>query len=150
MADKYTLIVYIDKQLMHDSLNDRTGWGLYAPRMDTKKEAGRRIKQAREARGYTLKAVCDQLPGLTVSRLSNWETGLRMIGVDEAKKLAPVLGLSAADILTVEPSATRQNPAAYNIYSAEETQLIAFLRRRKIPADRVKKLIEDFAHLLKD
>ncbi len=117
--------------------------------MDTKKEAGRRIKQAREAKGYTLKAVCDQLPGLTVSRLSNWETGLRMIGVDEAKKLAPVLGLSAADILTVEPSATRQNPATYTAYSAEEVQLIAFLRRRKLRADRVKKLIEDFAHLLK-
>lgn len=124
-------------------------WGLYALRMDTKKEAGRRIKQAREARGYTLKAVCDQVPGLTASRLSNWESGLRMIGVDEAKKLAPVLGISAADILTVEQSSTRQSAATYTVYSPEETQLIAFLRRRKIRPERVQKLIEDFAHLTK-
>ena len=117
--------------------------------MDTKKEAGRRIKQAREARGYTLKAVCDQVPGLTVSRLSNWETGLRMIGVDEAKKLAPVLGLSAADILTVEHNATRQTTASYAAYSPEEIHLIAFLRRRKLRPERVEKVIEEFAHLLK-
>ena len=117
--------------------------------MDTKKEAGRRIKQAREARGYTLKAVCDLIPGLTASRLSNWESGLRMIGVDEAKKLAPILGISAADILTVEHSGTRQSTAAYTVYSAEEAQLIAYLRKRKIRPERVQKLIEDIALLNK-
>lgn len=50
----------------------------------------------------TLKDVCALVPGLGVSRLSNWEQGIRMIPVDEAKRLAPVLGVSAGYILTIE------------------------------------------------
>lgn len=70
--------------------------------MSIKVEAGRRIKAAREAKGLTLKDVEKLLPGITFNRLSNWEQGRNMIGVAEAKKLAPVLGVTAAYILTLE------------------------------------------------
>lgn len=69
---------------------------------DTKIESGRRLRAAREAMNLTLGDIHARLPWLTVSRLSNWEQGIRMIGVDEAKKLAPVLNVTAAYILTLE------------------------------------------------
>lgn len=70
--------------------------------MCTKKLTGLRIRERRLALGLTLEDVCQRIDGLSVSRLSNWEHGRNMIGVDEAKKLAPVLEMSAAYILTVE------------------------------------------------
>lgn len=62
--------------------------------MDIKEESGKRLKAAREALGLKLREVACQVPGLNVSRLSNWEHGTRMIGVEEAKKLAPILKIS--------------------------------------------------------
>jgi len=79
-------------------------------RMSTKEEAGRRIKKAREDKGLTLEDVEKQVSELSISRVSNWEQGRNMIGVDEAKKLGPVLGVSPAYLLTVvdEPNDTRE------------------------------------------
>lgn len=76
--------------------------------MSTKKEAGRRIKAAREAKELTLKDVEKLVPGITFNRLSNWEHGRNMIGVAEAKKLAPALGVTAAYILTLEDEPAEQ------------------------------------------
>lgn len=70
--------------------------------MDTKTEAGRRIREARERLGLKLKDVETAIPEISKSRLSNWEQGINMIGVDEAKKLAPLLHVSPGYILTVE------------------------------------------------
>lgn len=74
--------------------------------MCTKKESGRRIKARREELGLTLADVCSLVDGLSVSRLSNWEHGRNMIGVDEAKKLSAVLGLPVSYILTIEDDET--------------------------------------------
>ena len=74
--------------------------------MCTKKQTGFRIRIRIRTRrlglGLTLEDVCQRVSGLSVSRLSNWEHGRNMISVDEAKKLALVLEISAAYILTVE------------------------------------------------
>ena len=70
--------------------------------MCTKKQTGFRIRTRRLGLGLTLEDVCQRISGLSVSRLSNWEHGRNMISVDEAKKLALVLEISAAYILTVE------------------------------------------------
>ena len=80
--------------------------------MDTKAEAGRRIKAARLALGLRLEDVCSRIPELTVSRLSNWEQGRNLIGVEEAKKLAPVLGVSAGYILTLEDAPADKRESA--------------------------------------
>lgn len=76
--------------------------GRYRRRMSTKEEAGRRIKRARNARGLTLEDVAKAIEGFSVSRVSNWEQGLNMIGVDEARKLGPFLDVSAAYLLTLD------------------------------------------------
>lgn len=83
----------------------------------TKIESGRRIKNARDSLNLTLADVHAKLPWLTVSRLSNWEQGSRMIGVEEAKKLAPILNVSAAYLLTLEdaPIDTKEK-ALLNLY----------------------------------
>lgn len=70
--------------------------------MDTKTESGIRIKAARNGLKMTLAEVCEQVEGLTVTRLSNWENGNRMISVDEAKRLAPVLKTTAGYLLTID------------------------------------------------
>ena len=72
---------------------------------ETAIEAGRRIQEARRARNLTQAALCELIPGLIPTRLSNWETGRRMVSVDEAKRLASVLQCSAAYLLTLEDDA---------------------------------------------
>ena len=74
----------------------------YPPAMDTKTESGRRIAEARTALKLKQREVCDLVPGLTVTRLSNWENGTRMISVDEAKRLSRVLKTTAAYLLTID------------------------------------------------
>ena len=78
--------------------------------MNTKEEAGRRIKAARTAKGLTLEDVANRIPELSVSRLSNWEQGRNMISVDEARKLGPTLGVDPAYLLTLqeEPNDNRE------------------------------------------
>ena len=87
---------------LQQSLSDGVNVAGYLCEMTTKEEAGRRIRAARLKKEMRLEDVCSQIPELIVSRLSNWEHGRNMIGVDEAKKLAPVLGVSAAYLLTIE------------------------------------------------
>lgn len=80
--------------------------------MNTKEEAGRRIRALRLGLDMRLEDVNKQVPEISVSRLSNWEQGLNMIGVDEAKKLAPILGTTAAYILTIDDALNDQREQA--------------------------------------
>lgn len=50
----------------------------------------------------TLKDVHERIPEISISRLSNWEQGINMVSVDEAKKLASVLKVPAAYLLTLD------------------------------------------------
>lgn len=93
---------------LHKSLIGDYRGDTYPSLMDTKTEAGKRIKAARLHNNMTLDEVCAKIPGLLASRLSNWEHGRNMVGVDEAKKLAPVLGVSAAYLLTLEDAPDNQ------------------------------------------
>ena len=71
--------------------------------MDYKKEAGRRLRKAREAKDWTLRELSAQLRGiLSESRLSNYEQGIRMIGVDEALALYRALGVQPSYLLCVD------------------------------------------------
>jgi transcriptional regulator with XRE-family HTH domain len=71
--------------------------------MDYKKEAGRRLKKARESKNWTLKQLSAQLRGvLSESRLSNYEQGIRMIGVEEALAVYRVLGVQPSYLLCVD------------------------------------------------
>lgn len=91
-------------------MSDLPRVGGYLVRVSTKEEAGRRIAAARKAKGLRLEDVEKKVPEFSVSRLSNWEQGRNMIGVDEAKRLGPVLGVNPAYLLTLDddPSDPRE------------------------------------------
>jgi transcriptional regulator with XRE-family HTH domain len=86
--------------------------------MDIKDETGKRLKQARKATGMKLREVCAQIPGLEVTTLSNWENGIRQIGVEEAKKLAAVYKVSAAWLLTLDDPETQRERVLLDSYRA--------------------------------
>lgn len=71
--------------------------------MDYKKESGRRLKSAREDKRMTLAELSKRVGGvLSVSRISNYEQGERMIGPQEALALAPHLGVQPSHLLCVD------------------------------------------------
>lgn len=102
MTTKLHEVCNFARPLLQHTFNDPLDAGSYLVCMDIKAEAGRRIREARERLGLKLRDVEEAIPGISVSRLSNREQGINMIGVEEAKKLAPVLHVSPGYILTVE------------------------------------------------
>ena len=100
------------RPLLHKSWSDSLLLDRYCFSMNTKEEAGRRIRDARTRLKLRLEDVCANIPEITVSRLSNWEQGRNMIGVDEAKKIAPILKVSAAYLLTLEDSQLDERESA--------------------------------------
>ncbi|QRX81641.1 helix-turn-helix domain-containing protein [Glaciimonas sp. PAMC28666] len=67
-----------------------------------KKEVGKRLKEARNAKKLTLEATSLLVPGLSTTRLSNWENGTRSSDLKIVKKLAEVYEASASYMLTLE------------------------------------------------
>lgn len=92
---------FFNEMIADSSIELHAPWGYFFT-MDPREEAGRRLKLARDAKGWTLREVCDRVPGLTQTRLHNWEAGKRMLPVDMAKQIAVALGTSAAWLLTIE------------------------------------------------
>lgn len=71
--------------------------------MNYKKEAGRRLQAARLAKRLTLEDLSAKVGKLlSPSRLSNYEQGIRMIGVQEALALYPHLGVEPSHLLCVD------------------------------------------------
>lgn len=67
--------------------------------LNIKKEIGKRILEARKAKGLTLKALGDLAGGLKQTRLTNWEQGVRTPGPEEIKLLAKALDVSPAYLM---------------------------------------------------
>lgn len=67
--------------------------------MNIKKEIGKRIFEARKAKGLTLKALGEFAGGLKQTRLTNWEQGVRSPGPEEIKQLAQALEVSPAYLM---------------------------------------------------
>ena len=67
--------------------------------LNIKKEIGRRIFEARKARGLTLKALGELAGDLKQTRLTNWEQGTRTPGPEEIKQLAKALDVSPAFLM---------------------------------------------------
>ncbi|HAT1687733.1 TPA: helix-turn-helix domain-containing protein [Legionella pneumophila] len=67
--------------------------------MNIKKEIGKRILEARKAKGLTLKALGELAGGLKQTRLTNWEQGVRTPGPEEIKSLARALDVSPAYLM---------------------------------------------------
>ncbi|HFL3390054.1 TPA: helix-turn-helix domain-containing protein, partial [Legionella pneumophila] len=60
---------------------------------------GKRILEARKAKGLTLKALGELAGGLKQTRLTNWEQGVRTPGPKEIKSLARALDVSPAYLM---------------------------------------------------
>lgn len=67
-----------------------------------KKEVGKRLKEARHAKALTLEATSLMVPGLSTTRLSNWENGTRSSDLKIVKKLAELYETSASYLLTLD------------------------------------------------
>ncbi|KTD34680.1 phage repressor [Legionella moravica] len=67
--------------------------------LNIKKEIGKRILEARKAKGLTLKALGELAGGLKQTRLTNWEQGVRTPGPEEIKSLAQSLDVSPAYLM---------------------------------------------------
>lgn len=71
--------------------------------MNYKVESGRRLKAKRTRLNLTLDELSKKVGGgLSASRLSNYEQGLRQIGIAEALALYKHLGVTAAHLLCVD------------------------------------------------
>jgi transcriptional regulator with XRE-family HTH domain len=79
------------------------GVSLCSRHMDYRKESGKRLRAARVGKNLTLDELSRRIGGgLSASRLSNYEQGLRMLGVRESLALYSVLGVSPAHLLCVD------------------------------------------------
>lgn len=67
--------------------------------MNIKEEIGRRICEARKAKGLTRKALAEATDDLKPSRINNWERGDRTPGPEEIKQLSKVLDVSPAFLM---------------------------------------------------
>lgn len=67
--------------------------------LNIKKEIGKRILEARKAKGLTLKALGELAGNLKQTRLTNWEQGTRTPGPEEIKQLAEALDVSPAYLM---------------------------------------------------
>ena len=68
--------------------------------MDLTKKIGLRLRDVRKRRGLSLAALSSRSGDvLSKSRISNYEQGLRWIGIEEAQTLAAALGTVSATYL---------------------------------------------------
>lgn len=71
--------------------------------MDYKNEIGRRIRQKRDEKGWTLPELARATDDvLTSTRIQNYETGYRMPGPSEAVILSKALGVRAAYLMAID------------------------------------------------
>ena len=91
----------------HDKLTDRGKAQSYDGGMDYKTESGRRLKHRREELKLTLDALSKRTRGvLSLSRISNYEQGIRYMDPQAAIILARCLGVSAAWLMCVDDEST--------------------------------------------
>lgn len=69
--------------------------------MSIKEKIGARIKEARKEAGLTMQQLADKIIDMEfkVSRISNWESGLRMPGPNEIILVGNALGISPAYLM---------------------------------------------------
>lgn len=105
--------------------------------LNIKKEIGKRILEARKAKGLTLKALGELAGGLKQTRLTNWEQGVRTPGPEEIKLLAQALDVSPAYLMCLSDE-------WYFKKTNSTSQLIPLLDAQKasVPKSHIKAMCE--------
>jgi transcriptional regulator with XRE-family HTH domain len=95
--------------------------GIYSCTMDLTKRIGKRLRNARSAQQLSLAGLAQRTSSLSKSRISNYEQGIRRMGLEEAQELALALGtVSASYLLCLDD---------FGPLSDHERDLIAHYRR---------------------
>ena len=77
--------------------------------MNYKQEIGRRIRESRDKRGWSLEELAEKTgQRLSKSRIGNYEQGTRMPGPAEVNTLAQALGVDAAWLMCLQTVFTSQ------------------------------------------
>lgn len=123
--------------------------------MNYKKESGRRLKVARQNKGWTLEELSRRTGGvLSTSRLGNYEQGTRMLGVRESLALGAVLAVQPSHLLCVdgeEGDMTPQEMELLRNYRAlperdrndysRRIEVLAMAYREPVPDERLSKTV---------
>ena len=89
--------------------------------MELTKKIGKRLRDARKAQKLSLAALGARTNALSKSRISNYEQGIRRMGLEEAQELARALGtVSATYLLCLDDK---------GLFSERERDLIECYRR---------------------
>ncbi|WP_058554375.1 helix-turn-helix domain-containing protein [Thiohalocapsa sp. ML1] len=89
--------------------------------MTLNKQIGQRLRSARLAHKYSLAELASRTRTLSKSRISNYEQGIRRMGIEEAQELSEALeGITPAYLLCLDDTSP---------LSEEEWQLIQRYRR---------------------
>lgn len=67
--------------------------------MELTKRIGMRLREARQAQGWSLAELASRTSSLSKSRISNYEQGIRRMGLEEAQELSAALGTVSATYL---------------------------------------------------
>lgn len=67
--------------------------------MDLTKKIGMRLREARQSQGLSLAELAARTTSLSKSRISNYEQGIRRMGLEEAQELSTALGTVTATYL---------------------------------------------------
>ena len=85
--------------------------------MNIKERIGQRIREQRNAKGLTRKALAELTTELKPSSINNWERGDRTPGPEEIKLLAKILEASPAFLMCLtdenQPYHTERNPRSH-------------------------------------
>ncbi len=60
--------------------------------MELTERIGQRLRETRQARGLSLSGLAGRTVSLSKSRISNYEQGIRRMGIEEALELSDALG----------------------------------------------------------
>ena len=102
--------------------------------MTLNKQIGQRLRSARLAHKYSLSELASRTRTLSKSRISNYEQGIRRMGIEEAQELSEALeGVTPAYLLCLDDT----SPLA-----EEEWQLI---QRFRMTDDRGREMIQQVA-----
>jgi transcriptional regulator with XRE-family HTH domain len=116
--------------------------------MNYKKESGRRLREAREDSGLTLGELSKRLGGvMSPSRISNYEQGIRMLGVREAIAIAPILGVEPSFLLCVDigdgEMTTQERDLMRNFRALPERDRNDYARRIEVLAMAYREPVPD-------
>ena len=107
---------------------------IYSNEMTLNKQIGQRLRSARLAHKYSLSELASRTRTLSKSRISNYEQGIRRMGIEEAQELSEALeGVTPAYLLCLDDT----SPLA-----EDEWQLI---QRYRMTDERGRELIQHVA-----